>query len=96
MAPAHEKWRMEEVTYPVRDRPTHARDERHTASVTPSDHLLGGSLRRHEYTRDIDLEHQIRVLGCIFERRRFLLYSCCGKKAIQPSLGVRYILDYLI
>lgn len=76
-------------TYPIRNMPTHRRNERHTPSIPMPNHLLRNRLRRHHDPRDIDRKHPIRVLSRILQRRRLLLDPRRSNQAIHPTLRIR-------
>lgn len=60
------------------------------------DHLLGHCLRCHEDSCDVDLEHGVCILGCVLERRCFLLDTCCRHESVHTALLVGDILDDLV
>ena len=82
-----------ENTYPIGDSCTHACDHRNAPSVAELDHLLGDGLRGHEDAGNVDVEHQVRVFGRVFQRGRFLLDAGSGDEAVHPSMRLRDGLD---
>ena len=51
----------------------HTRNECYAPSIPELYHLFGRRLRRHEDPGNVDLEHHIRIVRRILQRRRFLL-----------------------
>jgi hypothetical protein len=85
-----------ERAYPIRNRPAHTRNHDYTSAISKFDHLFRTRLGRHEDTRDIDLEHAIRVFRRVVQCWRFLLNPRCGDEAIEASLRVCNVLDDLV
>jgi len=76
--------------------PTHGRNKSHTTTSFPANHLLRDSLRRHEHARDVDLEHRVRILSSVVQRRSLLLNPRCREQSIHPALLVRDALHNLV
>lgn len=80
-------------TYPIGDCSAHAGNQCNASPVAKANHLLGNGLGGHEHSRDVDLEHGIRVLGRVLERRGFLLDARRRDQAIEPALCIGDGLD---
>jgi hypothetical protein len=85
-----------ERAYPIRNRPAHTRNHDYTSAISKFDHLFRTRLGRHEDTRDIDLEHAIRIFRSVVQRRGLLLDTRCSDEAIEASFRVRDVLDDLV
>lgn len=75
-------------TYPVCDGRAHAGNHCDAPAITELNHLLRHCLRRHEDAGDVDIEHQVSILGRVFQRRSFLLDASRCNQAVHPSMRI--------
>lgn len=83
-------------TYPIGNCAAHAGDHGNATSVTKANHLLGHSLRGHEHTRHVDLEHGVAVLGRVLQSWSFLLDTRRSHQAVHAALSVGDGFDHAV
>lgn len=80
---------MEEtVKYPIGNCRAHTRNQGYRSTITESDALFCERLGGHEDTGDIDLKHQIRILGRVIQSRRLLLNARGCDQPVHPAMFV--------
>lgn len=83
------------MNYSVGDSPAHASDQANRTPSTTINHFLSNRLSRCEDTRDVHFENAVKILSCEIQGITLLVDTCCCNEAIQTSVLVRNIADYL-
>lgn len=83
-------------TYPVCNGTRHGSNHGNATAIAPPDHLTRHSLRSHEDTGHIDLEHRVGVLSAVVQRRGLLLDTSCGDQAIEMAVGLGDVANDLV